>query len=60
LGKERIRRIPERRLNRMSLFFMGQILRENREFFNGEGSFGETREVLAKAVRWDKPFRYFD
>jgi hypothetical protein len=39
---------------------MGQILRENREFFNGEGSFGETREVLAKAVRWDKPFRYFD
>jgi hypothetical protein len=50
LGKERKRRIPERRLNRMSLFFMGQILRENRDFFNGEITFGETGNGGAKDV----------
>jgi hypothetical protein len=38
-GKERIRRMPERRLNKKSLFFMGFILRNNTLFFKGDLNF---------------------
>jgi hypothetical protein len=33
LGKERIRRIPDKRLRRISFFFMDVVLRNKRTFF---------------------------
>jgi len=33
LGKERMRRAPERRLNKISFFFIFQILRNKRDIF---------------------------
>jgi hypothetical protein len=38
-GKERIRRTPERRLKKISLFFMKSILRNNRLFFKEDLNF---------------------